>query len=233
VKRKYKTVDVAESGGGHGVVLDGKPVRTPAGNRLEVRQRPLAEAVAAEWRAQGDTIDPHSMPMTRFVATALDRIVVERPRIAADLAAFAETDLLCHLADRPEELVERQRRDWLPLLDWAAQALGARFEVASGVMPLTQPETTLAAIRARIDDLDELELAALQALAQGTGSIVLAFAVFLGRIGWEEAHRLSRLDEDHQIERWGEDHEAAEQRKGVHADLGDAARLLSLARVRH
>lgn len=233
MRRKYKTVDVAESGGCYGVVLDGKPMRTPAGNRLEVRQRPLAEAVADEWRAQGDTVDPRTMPMTRFVATALDRIAAERPRIATDLAAFAETDLLCHHADRPEELRDRQRRDWQPLLDWAVQALDARFEVASGVMPLVQPPTTLAAIRARIDDLDDLELAGVQALAHGTGSIVLAFAVFLGRLGWEEAHRLSRLDEDHQLERWGEDPEAAERRKGVHADLGDAARLLSLARVRH
>jgi len=233
MKRRYKTVEIVESGSGYGISLDGKPMRTPAGNRFEVRQRPLAEAIAEEWRAQQDKVDPHTMPMTRFVATALDRIAVERDRIARDLAAFAETDLLCHRADRPEELIERQRQGWQPLLDWAVEALGARFEIATGVMPLNQPEATLAAIRARIDDLDDLELAGVQTLAGGTGSIVLAFAVFLGRIGWEEAHRLSRLDEDHQIERWGEDPEAAERRIAVHADLGDAARLLSLVRVRH
>jgi chaperone required for assembly of F1-ATPase len=233
MKRRYKNVEVTESGGGYGVSLDGKPMRTPAGNRFEVRQRPLADAIAEEWRAQDDKVDPRTMPMTRFVATALDRIAMERDRIAGDLAAFAETDLLCHRADRPQELIERQRRDWQPLLDWAVDAIGARFEVASGVMPLTQPPPTLKAVRARIDDLDDLELAGVQTLASGTGSIVLAFAVFLGQIGWEEAHRLSRLDEDHQIERWGEDPEATERRKAVHADLGDAARLLSLVRVRH
>ncbi|MSP49298.1 MAG: ATPase [Alphaproteobacteria bacterium] len=233
MKRTYKTVEVTDSGDGYGVVLDGKPMRTPAGNRLEVRTRPLAEAVAEEWRAQGGTIRPLTMPMTRFVATALDRIAAERPRIAGDLAAFAASDLLCHFAERPEELAERQRREWQPLLDWSAEALGACFVTASGVMPTAQPAKTLAAIRAQVDELDNLELAAVQTLAQGTGSIVLAFAVFDGHIGWEEAHRLSRLDEDHQIERWGEDPEAAARREGMHADLGDAARLLSLVRVRH
>ncbi|MBM3532453.1 MAG: ATPase [Alphaproteobacteria bacterium] len=233
MRRKYKTVEVAESGGGYGISLDRKPMRTPAGKRFEVRQRPLAEAVAEEWRAQGDKVDPRSMPMTRFVATALDRIAVERDRIVGELAAFAETDLLCHRADRPAELIERQKKGWQPLLDWAEEEIGARFDIATGVMPLVQPPATLAAVRVRIAALDDLELAGIQTLAGGTGSIVLAFAVFLGRIGWEEGHRLSRLDEDHQIERWGEDPEAAERRKSIHADLADAARLLSLVRVRH
>ncbi|MBM3548218.1 MAG: ATPase [Alphaproteobacteria bacterium] len=226
-------VEIVESGGSYGISLDGKPMRTPAANRFEVRQRALAEAVAEEWRAQGDKVDPRTMPMTRFVATALDRIAAERDRIVGELAAFAETDLLCHRADRPAELIERQSQEWQPLLDWAVEELGARFEIATGVMPLTQPAATLAAVRARVQGLDDLELAGIQTLAGGTGSIILALAVFLGRIGWEGAHRLSRLDEDHQIERWGEDPEAAERRKSVHADLGEAARLLSLVRVRH
>jgi chaperone required for assembly of F1-ATPase len=233
MKRRYKSVEVSESGSGFALSLDGKPMRTPAGNPLAAAPRALAEAIAEEWRAQGEAVDPRSMPMTQFVATALDRVPGVRERIVHDLAAFAETDLLCHRADGPPPLVERQVREWQPLLDWAAAALDAPFVVCAGVMPVEQPKAARAAIRSRIEGLDDLRLVALQTLAGGTGSIVLAFAVMEGRLGWEEAHRLSRLDEDFQIEKWGEDPEAAKSRQGIHEDLRQAARLLSLARVRH
>ena len=233
MKRRYKTVEVSESGAGFALSLDGKPMRTPAGNALVATPRALADAIAEEWRAQGNSVDPRSMPMTQFVATALDRVPGERERIRSELAAFAETDLLCHRAEGPPPLVERQTRDWQPLLDWAATALVAPFVVCAGVMPVAQPQAAKAAIRARVDALDDLHLVVLQTLAGGTGSIVLALAVLDGRVGWEEAHRLSRLDEDFQIEKWGEDPEARKRREGMHEDLRQAARLLSLARVRH
>ena len=233
MKRLFKTATVAESGGGYGVLLDAKPMRTPAGHLLVAPTRALAEAVAAEWQAQGDKIDPRSMPMTQFVATALDRVSVERARVVRDLAAFAETDLLCHRADDVDRLAARQASEWQPLLDWAAAALGARFLLSGGVMPVDQPMETLAAIRSRVEALDDLGLVALQTLAGASGSIVLAFAVAEGRLAAAEAHRLSRLDEDYQIERWGEDWEAADRRKALHADMLAAERLLSLARVRH
>lgn len=233
MKRKYKTVDVVESASGFGVTLDGKPVRTPAGKLFAASSRALAEAVAEEWRAQGDKVDPRSMPMTRFVATALDRVPTERERIVRDLAAFAETDLLCHWVEEPEVLVVRQRENWQPLLDWVAKSLGARFRIAAGVMPVEQPPETLAAIRARVAACDDLMLVVLQTLAGSSGSIVLALAVVEAQIAAEEALRLSRLDEDYQIEHWGEDEESAATRRIAHADLVEAERVLSLVRVRH
>ncbi len=233
MRRMFKTAEVTETGGGYAVALDGKPMRTPAGHAFVAPTRALAEAVAAEWRAQGEKVDPRTMPMTQFVATALDRVSVERERIVRDLAAFAETDLLCHRDEETVRLAERQRTEWQPLLDWATEALGARFVLASGVMPVDQPPETLAAIRKRVEDLDDLGLVALQTLAGACGSIVLAFAVAEGRLPAEEAHRLSRVDEDYQIERWGEDYEAADRRIAVHADMLAAEKLLSLARVRH
>jgi chaperone required for assembly of F1-ATPase len=233
VKRRYRSVEVTETGAGFALSLDGKPMRTPAGHRLATSPRALADAIAEEWRAQGDTVDPRTMPMTQFVATALDRVPGMRESIVQDIAAFAETDLLCHRAEGPPPLIERQALEWQPLLDWAATVLDARLAVCTGVMPMEQPERARAAIRARVEALDDLQLVLLQTLAGATGSIVLALAVLDGRLGWEEAHRLSRLDEDFQIERWGEDPEAAKRRKGVHEDLRQAARLLSLVRVRH
>jgi len=233
MRRKYKAAEVAEARNGFGIALDGKPMRTPAGHAFVVPTRTLADAVAAEWEAQGEKVDPRSMPMTQFVATALDRVSVERVRIVNDLAAFAETDLLCHRAADAERLTVRQAEHWDPLLDWAAEALAARFELASGVMPVDQPAATLSAIRDRVEALDDLTLVAAQTLAGCTGSIVLAFAVLEGRLSAEEAHRLSRVDEEYQIERWGEDYEAADRRVAIHADMLAAEKLLSLARVRH
>ena len=233
MRRMFKTAEVTETGGGYAVALDGKPMRTPAGHAFVAPTRALAEAVAAEWRAQGEKVDPRTMPMTQFVATALDRVSVERERIVRDLAAFADTDLLCHRDEETVRLAERQQTEWQPLLDWATEALEARFVLASGVMPVDQPPETLAAIRKRVADLDDLGLVALQTLAGACGSIVLAFAVAEGRLSAEEAHRLSRVDEDYQIERWGEDYEAADRRVAVHADMLAAEKLLSLARVRH
>jgi len=233
VKRRFKTAEVTEASGGFSVALDGKPMRTPASHAFVVPTRTLAEAVAAEWQAQGDKVDPRTMPMTQFVATSLDRVSIERERIVRDLAAFAETDLLCHRALDTERLAQRQAEQWEPLLDWAADALAARFKLAPGVMPVEQPAETLAAIRTRVERLDDLTLVALQTLAGASGSIVLAFAVVEGRLSADEAHRLSRLDEDYQIERWGEDYEAADRRVAVHADMREAERLLSLVRVRH
>lgn len=233
MRRRYKTVEVTDAAGGFAVTLDGKPMRTPAGHPFVAPTRALADAIAEEWRTQGEKVHPRSMPMTQFVATALDRVPLDRERIVGDLAAFAETDLLCHWAADSEWLAKRQAEQWQPMLDWAKTALSARFTVASGIMPVDQPPETLAAVRQRVAALDDLTLVAVQSLAGSSGSIVLAFAVAEGRLSAEDAYRLSRLDEDYQIERWGEDYEAADRRVAVHADMLAAEKLLSLARVRH
>ncbi len=233
MRRLYKTVEVADAAGGFAITLDGKPMRTPAGHPFVAPTRALADAVAEEWRVQGEKVQPRTMPMTQFVATALDRVPLDRERIVGDLAAFADTDLLCHWAADSEWLAKRQAEKWQPLLDWAKAALGARFTLASGIMPVDQPPETLAAIRRRVAGLDDFTLVAMQSLTGSTGSIVLAFAVAEGRLSAEDAHRLSRLDEDYQIERWGEDYEAADRREAVHADMLAAQRLLALVRVRH
>lgn len=233
MRRRYKTVEVTDAGGGFSLSLDGKPMRTPAGHPFVAPTRALADAVAEEWRAQGEKVDPRKMPMTQFVATAIDRVPVDRDRIVGDLAAFAETDLLCHWAADSEWLAKRQAEHWKPVLDWAEAALEARFRLASGIMPVEQPKATLDAIRRRVAELDDFILVAMQTLAGSSGSIVLAFAVAEGRLSAEDAHRLSRVDEDYQIERWGEDYEAADRRVAVHADMLAAERLLMLVRVRH
>ena len=139
MRRRYKTVEVTDAGGGFALSLDGKPMRTPAGHPFVAPTRALADAVAEEWRAQGEKVHPRTMPMTQFVATAIDRVPVDRDRFVGDLAAVAETDLLCHWAADSEWLAKRQAEHWKPLLDWAEAVLEARFRLASGIMPVDQP----------------------------------------------------------------------------------------------
>lgn len=230
MKRVYKTVTVAVVAGGCEIRLDNRPVRTPGRVTLAVPSRALAEAIAAEWDAQRETVDPQTMPLTQLAATAADRVWPQRAQIAEATAAYAATDLLCHRADQPPELAQRQQRHWQPLLDWAALRFDAPLRVTAWVMPLEQPEASLRALRRAVEAYDDLILAALQDLTASCGSLVLALAVVEGRIGPEEAFTLSQLDESYQIEQWGEDAEAARRRERLRHDIAAAARFVALLR---
>ncbi len=228
IRRFYARAECGEAEGGFAVRLDGKVVKTPAGQALVVPARALAEAVAAEWAAQGDTVRPADMPLTQLAATALDRIGPERDAILPQMLAYAGTDLLCHRAAFPPDLVRRQDENWQPLLDWAAAALGARLEVTAGVVPVPQPPAALAALAARLAGYDVWRLTAAQAACAASGSLILALALAEGRLAGAEAFDLSQLDETYQIERWGDDAEAALRRANLRRDVLAADRLLAL-----
>lgn len=230
LKRFYKQASVGEAEGGFAVHLDGRPVKTPAGRRLAVPFRPLAEAMVAEWQEQGEDIRPKSMPMTQLASTALDRIGPERATILEQLTRFAETDLLCYRADFPPDLVARQTGQWQPLLDWAAEATGGRLAVTSGVVAVPQPAEAVAALAARLDSYDDWRLCAAQAACAAAGSLVLALALVEGRLSGQQTYDLSQLDETYQIEKWGEDAEAADRRAALQRDILAAERLLALTR---
>jgi chaperone required for assembly of F1-ATPase len=231
IKRFYKQVDSAAGPEGFAIRLDGKPVKTPIGRRLEVPAPALAEAIVAEWLAQEAEVRPASMPLTQLASTALDRVGPERAAIAAQMMDYAGTDLLCYRADFPPDLAERQARHWQPLLDWADEALGSRLTVTAGIVAVTQPEPALTALRAHLDGLDVWRLTAAQSACAATGSLVLALALTAGRIDAAQAFALAHLDEDYQIEKWGEDYEAADRRAALRADLAAAERLLALCRL--
>ena len=209
--------------GGFGVALDGKPVRTPGRKPLTVASRALAEAIAAEWRGQGDKIEPATMPLTRLASTALDLVPEHRPAIVGEVAGYAETDLVCYRAETPTELVERQHGAWQPLLDWAAERYGAALAVTAGVVPRPQPREALAALRRAVEAQDDQSLVALHAATVAAGSLVIGLALTEGRIDAAAAFDLSQLDETFQIERWGEDSEATRRRAALRDDLGQAA----------
>ena len=209
-KRFWKDVTVAEGPGGWHVLLDSRPVRTPAKAAMDLPTEAMARAVAVEWAAQEADIDPRTMPITRSANSAIDRVVPQHDEVAAMLAAYAETDLLCHRAEGPEALARRQAEGWDPLLDWAADAFGARLWATAGILPVAQPEASLARLHDAVREADAFRLAALHDLVTLSGSLILGLAVARGRLGARDAWRLSRIDEDWQIEQWGEDEEAAE-----------------------
>jgi len=228
VKRAYKTVATNRHDGGWGVALDGKPMRTPGKNALIVPSEALAAAIAAEWDAQREEIRPATMPLTRLAATAIDRTPPQRALIVAETANYADTDLVCYRADHPPALMARQHAVWQKLIDWAARRYGAALAVTSGIFPARQTPATLGAFAATVAAQDEFRLTALHNLTASCGSLVIALALFEGRLDADSAFAASQLDETFQIEAWGEDSEAAIRRRNIAADIEAAARFLAL-----
>ncbi|MBY5445146.1 MULTISPECIES: ATP12 family chaperone protein [Rhizobium] len=223
-KRFYTDVAVTEHEGGFAITLDGKMVRTPARQVLAVPTEALARLVAAEWQAQGEEINPMSMPVTRLVNTALDGVAANAQAIFEDILRFSSSDLICYRAEEPELLVARQAERWDPVIDWAANDLGARFILVEGVMPHEQPREATAAFAVTLARYDNpMALAALHTVTTLTGSAILALALAEGRVTVEEAWSLAHLDEDWTIEHWGSDEEAEQRRAKRFAEFKAAA----------
>lgn len=227
-KRFYKDVSVASADeGGFAVLLDGRGIRTPAKRKLVVSERSLADALAAEWAAQKEVIDPATMPMTRIVNTALDAVAERMGDVADDIAAFAGSDLLCYRAEAPEALARRQAAAWDPPLSWAEKALGAKLGVETGIVHREQPPAAIASVRSALDHFDAIGLAALHVMTTLTGSAVLALAHAEGALTSEDAWSAATVDERWQSEQWGLDSEA-EVRAGLRrAEFMAASRCLA------
>ncbi len=231
MKRVYKAVTVAEAENGFAVLLDGKTVKSPARRNLCLPNRALAEAVAAEWDAQAEAVDPRSMPLMSLVATTADRVETQRDYVIKTIADYAGSDMLCYRAEEPADLVLRQVESWDPLLDWAADALGARLRVTTGIMPIQQDGAALGAIKGVVAGYEALAMTALHEMTAISGSVVIGLAIAEGHIGAEAGVDAAQLDETFQIEQNGEDEEAMERLAGLRTDLLVAAEFLRLGRA--
>ncbi|MFZ3583009.1 ATP12 family chaperone protein [Loktanella sp. DJP18] len=192
------------------VELDGRPVKTPYKQPLILPTLAMAEAIALEWQAQSDLIDPTTMPATRAANSAIDKVAPQHAEVVDILAAYGENDLLCYRAAQPQALIDQQAAAWDPWLAWAAQALEAPLHVTTGVMPIDQPAQSIARMHARVARFDNFALTGFHDLVQLSGSLVLAFAVAAGKLTAHAAWPISRVDENFQISQWGDDEEAAE-----------------------
>ena len=231
MKRRYETVSLvepAEGEAGFHLALDEKLLLSPAKGDFGLPTRDLALAIAKEWQDQGDLVLPASMPMMSFAATAIDRVAPQVEAVAAEITAYAASDLLCYRADRQDDLAERQAAQWDPVIAWVSDRYQVQFEVTAGLMPITQPNVTLMLLGRRVGQLDAFHLAGLHNLTSITGSLILALAVFDGHLTPDEAYTLSILDEDHQAELWGREEEAEERRDRLGLELAQTQQFLDL-----
>lgn len=210
-KRFYSDVKVAGQDDHWAIHLDGKPLRTPEKRQLVLPTKALAEVIAEEWRGQGERIDLQSMFNTRLVNVALDRTPATRGELGREAARYANTDLVCHLADGPAALRERQEAAWAPMRDWAAKEMGVKLATVEGIIAIAQPEESVEAVRVHASGLDDFRLTALVHAVALLGSAVLGLAVERRRITAVEAFDISRIDEIYQAEKWGEDAEAVKR----------------------
>ena len=225
MRRFYADVAVGDGGG---ILLDGRPVRTPARLPLLLPTAALAEAAAAEWRAQGETIDPRTMPMTGLANAASDRVTPDPAAFAAPLAAYAETDLLCYRAEAPPALIAAQAEAWDPLLAWARQRYDVHVVVTAGVVHVAQPPATIARLSESLRARDAFALAAFAPLVTIGGSLIVALALAEDAIDADAAFDITHLDELWQARHWGEDALALRTREARRTDFQAAARFLSL-----
>ena len=230
-KRFYKTAAVGPGETGFAVLLDGRPLRTPARKPVAVDDAAVAAALAKEWDAQAEVIEPGTMPLTRIVNTAIDRVAGDMKAVRADIVAHAGTDLICYRADGPGSLVEAENVLWTPLLDWAREELGARLILAEGIVHVSQDEAALAAIAEAVRPYDALSLAALHVATTLTGSAILALALARGRLSVDEAWAVAHVDEDWQMRHWGRDEVALARRAARFAELEAAALVLQRRRT--
>jgi chaperone required for assembly of F1-ATPase len=224
-RRFYDKATTAAAANGHALRLDGKPVRTPAGRDLSVPSAALAQAIAAEWNAQRDVIDPANMPLTRLANAIIDGVSDRPAPVAAEVEKYLASDLVCYRASGPEGLVERQAQRWDPILAWAREKLGARFNVGEGVVHIVQPGPALAAARAGMPT-DPWRLGAVHAVTTLTGSALIALALAHGRLSTDAAWQAGHVDEDWNMERWGCDEMTLERRAFRFAELQAAAMVL-------
>jgi chaperone required for assembly of F1-ATPase len=227
MKRFYKQVSVTPE---LGIMLDARPVITPAKATLTLLNAPLAEAVADEWRVQGTDINPFSMPLTGLANAAIDRVSAHPLDFAAGIATYAETELLCYRAGDPPELVARQDTMWNPILTWAEHRYGVTFIRVTGIMHQPQPAETLARLSQAVAERDAWELAPLSPLVTISGSLLIPLAMLDDAMPAEAAFDAAHLDELWQAEQWGEDDFALEARAAHRKDFLAAAQFLDLVR---
>jgi chaperone required for assembly of F1-ATPase len=224
-KRFYAQAGVTETRKGFGITLDDKPVRTPSRRLLAAPTREIAEAIAAEWDTQKETIDPTTMPLTRLANSVIDAVANRVEAVTEDIAKYFHSDMLFYRAGHPEALVALEAEHWDPVLFWAAETLGAHFILAEGIVHVRQPDQAVAAARAVLPD-DPWSIAALHVVTTMTGSALLALALLRGALDEDQVWAAAHVDEDWNIAQWGVDEEVAARRLARFLDFRAAADVL-------
>ena len=225
-KRFYETAGFAATAGAFALTLDGRKAKTPGRRLVALPTAALAEAVAAEWQAQVEVINPATMPLTRIVNSIIEGVTDVPEAVAEEIVKYARSDLLCYRADRPQSLVDRQAAAWDPVLTYLRETIGARFFLSEGIVYVEQPAPSIMAVRAALPG-DPWRLGAMSVITTLTGSALLAIAVDRGFLSADAAFDAAHVDDDFQRDTWGHDDEAAERRAVRHAEMTAAAKVLA------
>ena len=225
-KRFYKDASVGED---FSVRLDGRPVRTPARRPLQAPNKPLGQAIADEWQAQREVVDPAAMPLTRLANAIIDGVADAPDAVRAEVEKYLGSDLVFYRAEGPDGLAQRQNQHWDPLLTFARDQLDARFVLAQGVMHAAQPREAIVAA-AKAIPADPWRLGAVSAVTTITGSALIALALARGAIEPDAAWTAAHVDEDWQISKWGADAEATSRRTARRAEFDAATLVLNSVR---
>jgi chaperone required for assembly of F1-ATPase len=231
MKRFYRDVAVEQAAEGWRVMLDGRPIKTVGGRPQAVPSRKLAQALAAEWEIQGETIDARAFILRDLADYAIEVVAADPSATVRELLPYAETDTLCYRGDEGEALHERQCAVWEPILEAAETRLGVRFERVCGIVHRAQPEASLARLAAEIERLDPFALAALRTLASLAASLIVGLAALEPGADPHALWDAANLEEDWQAELWGKDAEALARRDLRFAAFTAAMRFAELARA--
>jgi chaperone required for assembly of F1-ATPase len=231
-RRFYKEVTVQQRDGTFILLLDGRAAKSPGGNHLALPCLAAARALADEWSAQTESIDPAAMPLTRIVNSAIDGVACQLDATVDEIVRYAGADLVCYRAAEPRTLAEAQAAAWDPILAFAREKLGAHFICTEGVVFVEQPEPARAAVKEAIAHIANsgqgapFALAALQVMTTLTGSVLLALAVAYRELTPTEAWIATHVDEDFAMRAWGEDADALQRRARQWREMEAAAGLL-------
>lgn len=230
-RRFYKTATISPVEGGWSVMLDGRILRSPAKRPFVLPTEALAAAIAEEWQAQGEKVDPSSMPLMQFAATAIDRLADDRNALIEEVAGYGHSDLVCYRAEEPQALAQRQEESWQPLIAWLAERYDVALNITAGIIAVEQPPHALSTFRRILEACDLFALTALAGMTGSAGSLVIALALSEDRLSADEAADAALLDELFQAEKWGSDPEAERRRAAIRADLHAAKRFHALSRL--
>ncbi len=232
MKKFYKTVEAGTAPGGYVIRLDRKPIKTPLQKPLILTSEKLAVAIAQEWQAQKENIVPASMPLTQLANTMIDKARGDdRILMMEDIIRYAGSDLVCYFGDRPADLLERQKKNWLPLLSWINDEFGIELSYVTGIQYQNQSDEAVKKFEGLIKNMDDADFTIMQDVTAITGSAVIALAFLKMHLDVEAAYEAACVDEIYQLEKWGEDKPARDRLNKIRADLATAGRFQALVRV--
>ena len=211
-----------------GIERNGRWLMTPAGKPYALPTLPLAQEILKEWQAQGEKINPLTMPLCQLASTALDIISKDRAKITGGLLAYIGSELLCHRAEGPDDLIQKQNEVWQPYLDWCRDRYDIAFKTGSGIMPIEQSGSIAPRLEKVIDAMDDFALAGLSSATDSAGSLVLGLALAEGFRPAPDIFEAAELDALHQAIKWGQDPAAAAKQDTIRADLQACERWFGL-----